>query len=131
MRKTALLREMRDPRSDWHPINILDINLKLAAQGDECDLPGCIKEISLGHIMQAVLPEAVGDQFDFVTGISTYFLISEARSQTQWHVDFTGTSVFYAPLSDPSLKHFWILPRSEKNLALLDELEQMPLVRRW
>ena len=37
---------------------------------------------------------SIREEFDFTAGISNYLLMTEQEAQTDWHQDFTGTSVF-------------------------------------
>ena len=38
---------------------------------------------------------SIQEKFDFTAGISNYPLMTEQEAQTDWHQDFTGTSVFF------------------------------------
>jgi F-box/leucine-rich repeat protein 10/11 len=55
-------------------------------------------------------------------GISKYMLLSEKGAQTNLHIDFTGTSVFYALVFGK--KKFVTFSPTPKNLALLRHWEQ-------
>ena len=57
--------------------------------------------------------------FDFTSGISDYLLMSEAGAQTNWHQDFTGTSVFYNLAKGQ--KHFFVVEPNEENQKLFEE----------
>ena len=99
-----LLNVLRNKRSSWHPVNIIDVDVSAL---DMFTLPKCITDISLGHLIADALPTEITTQFDFVTTISHYMLFTEVNAATQWHIDFTGSSVFYVPVSDDSEKYFF------------------------
>ena len=43
---------------------------------------------------------SIREEFDFTAGISNYLMMTEQEAQTDWHQDFTGTSVFYFSLNE-------------------------------
>ena len=61
---------------------------------------------SLGHRFQTMFPQ-LRNIVNPVDTVSSYFLLSEGTSMTHWHVDFSGTSVFYSVLK--GMKEFWLL----------------------
>ena len=65
---------------------------------------------SVGHELMKILPK-MKEIADPVSTVSTYLLLSQAGKQTPWHVDFTGTAVFYHVLVGE--KHWWVLPPSK------------------
>ena len=74
--------------------------------------PSFLKDISLSAKCQTFLP------IEYQSGRCENFgIISQADTFTNWHVDFSGTSVFYKMLKGK--KEFNILQRCEKNLDAL------------
>ena len=57
--------------------------------------PNLINEYSLGHTYTSRMDPSIREEFDFTAGISNYLLMTEQEAQTDWHQDFTGTSVFF------------------------------------
>ena len=56
---------------------------------------------------------------DAVSTVSSYVLMTQAGAQTHWHVDMTGSSVFYQVIV--GRKEFWILLPTQNNLEKLHE----------
>ena len=56
---------------------------------------------------------------DAVTTVSSYLLLTQAGAQTHWHVDMTGSSVFYQVIV--GRKEFWLLRPTYNNLEKLHE----------
>lgn len=55
---------------------------------------------------------------DPVTPVCSYLLLSQKTAQTHWHVDFSGTSVFY--LLVEGAKDFYVLKPTNANRDLLE-----------
>ena len=110
------LNEDRSLEPEYHPMNVIDFNgdSKSGMVHRFC-LPNIVTDISFGHCMKAFLSPKNQLAFDFTSGISDDLLMSEAGAQTNWHQDFTGTSVFYflaKGQKNPSL--LWSHPRKIK-----------------
>ena len=114
-----------EPR--YHPMNIIDLDIETHQRkmAHQFSLPDIVKDLSFGHRMGAALAPALKTRFDFTSGISNYLLMSEAGSQTNWHQDFTGTSVFYVVVKGS--KHFYIVEPTEQHQKLFDEWQQSDL----
>ena len=111
----------------YHPMNIIDLDIEThqIKMAHQFSLPDLVKDLSFGHRMTAALNSALNTQFDFSSGISNYLLMAEAGSQTNWHQDFTGTSVFYVVVKGS--KHFYIVEQTEQHQKLFDEWRQSDL----
>ena len=62
---------------------------------------------------------SIRDEFDFTAGISGYLLMTEQEAQTDWHQNFTGTSVFYFLLKTG--KEFFFVEPTKKAQQRSDE----------
>ena len=108
-------------QADYHPMNVIDLDIEghLNNMSHKLSLPDLVRDISYGHRMKAALPYFLRQQYDFTAGISNYLLLTEAGAQTNWHQDFTGTSVFYVVVK--GRKDFYILENNELNQNLFDK----------
>ena len=89
-----------------HPMNVIDFNAdSKSGMVHRFCLPNIVADISFGHCMKNSMSPQLA--FDFRSGSSDYLLMSEAGAQTNWHQDFTGTSVFYNLAKDQ--KHFFVV----------------------
>ena len=79
--------------------------------------PSFLRDISLSAKCQKFLP------IEYQSGRCENFgIISQADTFTNWHVDFSGTSVFYKMLKGK--KEFYILQRADKNLNALKDFDR-------
>ena len=62
---------------------------------------------------------SIREEFDFTAGISNYLLMTEGEAQTDWHQDFTGTSVFYFLLK--GRMKFFVVEPTQKAQQRFDE----------
>ena len=79
------------------PMNVIDYDIR---DRTPCNyvLPGCVREMSLGHTCRVnELPST--KELDPTFGVSDYLLMGQAGSVTDFHQDFSGTSVYYHVLS--------------------------------
>ena len=105
-------------QADYHQMNVIDLDIEghLNNMSHKFSLPDLVRDISYGHRMKAALPTFLRHQYDFTAGISNYLLLTEAGAQTNWHQDFTGTSVFYLVVKGRN--NFYILENNESNQKL-------------
>ena len=85
--------------------------------GSPVFFPNIVTYSFFGHCMKASLSPHNQLVFDFTSGISDYLLISEAGARTNWHQDFTGTSVFY--ILAKGQKHLFVAEPTEENQNFL------------
>lgn len=76
-------------------------------------LPKCAQDVSLAHMF---FPEDMPHGLDPKDGVSDYILLGEKHSITDFHVDFSGTCVFYMVISGE--KEFFIILPSPNNIEL-------------
>ena len=81
---------------DLHPMNIIDLDIgpHQRTMKHTFSIPNLIKDFSLGHTYTSRMDPSIREEFDFTAGISNYLLMTEQEAQTDWHQDFSGTSVF-------------------------------------
>ena len=94
----SFLEHHEDPfhQPDLHPMNIIDLGIgpHQRTMKHTFSIPNLIKEYSLGHTYTSRMDPSIREEFDFTVGISKYLLLTEQEAQTDWHQEFTGTSVF-------------------------------------
>ena len=71
---------------------------------------------------------SIREKFDFTAGISNYPLMTEQEAQTDWHQDFTGTSVFFYFLLKER-KEFLIVEPTQKAQQRFDERRESEFKR--
>ena len=112
--------EDRSLEPEYHPMNVIDFNAdSKSGMVHRFCLPNIVTDISFGHCMKNSMSPKNQLAFDFTSGISDYLLMSEAGAQTNWHQDFTGTSVFY--ILAKGQKHFFVVEPTEENQKLFEE----------
>ena len=112
--------EDRSLEPEFHPMNVIDFNAdSKSGMVHRFCLPNIVTDISFGHCMKKSMSPKNQLAFDFTSGISDYLLMSEAGAQTNWHQDFTGTSVFY--ILAKGQKHFFVVEPTEENQKLFEE----------
>ena len=112
--------EDRSLEPEYHPMNVIDFNAdSKSGMVHRFCLPNIVTDISFGYCMKNSMSPKNQLAFDFTSGISDYLLMSEAGAQTNWHQDFTGTSVFYILAKDQ--KHFFVVEPTEENQKLFEE----------
>ena len=112
--------EDRSLEPEYHPMNVIDFNAdSKSGMVHQFCLPNIVTDISFGHCMKNSMSPKNQLAFDFTSGISDYLLMSEAGAQTNWHQDFTGTSVFY--ILAKGQKHFFVVEPTEENQKLFEE----------
>ena len=81
---------------DFHPLNIIDLDIgpHQVIMKHTFSSPNLMKEFSLSHTYTSTMDPSILEEFDFTARISIYLLMIELEAQTDWHQDFTGTSVF-------------------------------------
>ena len=75
------------------PMNIIDLNAT-TSNSLQFEPANFVKEISLGHKLQMRLPRDKSSVWKL-----NYVILSQAGCFADWHVDFSGTSVFYVLLA--------------------------------
>lgn len=98
------------------PMNVIDIDSRHRQPRPFC-VPDCVKLVSLAHIL---LPEDLPAQFDPKNGVSDYILLSQDGCVTDFHPDFSYTSVFYM-VADGGKKDFFLVRSSPNNRQIFDE----------
>ena len=73
-----------------------------------------MKKVSLGHRYEKVLPPVLKS-----SDVSKYMLMTEGGAITPWHVDFSGTSVFYILLKGE--KEFLVVEPTLFNKELFED----------
>jgi hypothetical protein len=92
---------------------VIDFNLaRYSVVSNQFKIPDAVREISLGEEAATDLPNSMNP----LKGISKFGLFCEKGAQTNWHVDFTGTSVFYMLLT--GIKQLLLLRATRRNLEL-------------
>lgn len=114
-KQSFLLCNCRKERLFFNSILLIGFN------GCDFTTPDAIKEYSLGHTL-------VGDRrlpfdMDFIRRISNYCLMSQADCYTQFHRDFTSTSVFYHMLEGE--KDFYLIIPTDHNLTLFERYDSL------
>ena len=97
-------------RLDTHqPINVIDFFPPQDSSNCLFEPPRVIKDESLASKCEAALPM----QYN-VKKLEQYMLLSEEKAITPWHVDFSGTAVFYLLLK--GTKEFLLVEPTAVNL---------------
>ena len=111
-------------------MNVLDF--KLVGSDLRNELPDVItKKLSLGHIIMdnSELYDNVATKkranMDLVKGVSKYALCSEMDCQTNFHQDFSATSVMYVLLFGK--KTFFVISPSTNNVEQLKKWDESEL----
>ena len=99
MTLASFLEHHEDPfrEQELHPMDIIDLDIGPHQRTTKhtFSIPNLIKDYSLGHTYSSRMDPSIREEFDFTAGINNYLLMTEQEAQTDWHQDFTGTSVFY------------------------------------
>jgi hypothetical protein len=115
MRLGQFLALHNDKDNVVHPMSVIDFDMGHYPQlRNHFQLPEVIIRVSLGHQCASALPPVL----DPLQGISLFGLFSEHGSQTNWHVDFTGTAVFYLLML--GIKHLFLLLATLRNMELYE-----------
>jgi F-box/leucine-rich repeat protein 10/11 len=101
--------------ADDPPMNVIDYDIR-HRQPPNVRLPSGVVDISLGH---RVRPADVPLDLDPTAGVSDYLLMGQAGSVTDFHQDFSGTSVFYYVLGGH--KRFFLVFPSPQNTQAFKE----------
>ena len=88
------------------PMSIIDINAT-TSNSLQFVPANFVREVSLGHKMHKRLPRDTSSVWKL-----NYVVLSQAGSFTDWHVDFSGTSVFYVLLVGEKDSFSWTRPAS-------------------
>jgi hypothetical protein len=114
-----------DPKSAYHPMNVLDVPLADSVLMP-LEMPVVLtNQLSFGHILMTsplyqTVPESPA--VELVKGVSKYALMSEAGCQTNFHQDFSGTSVMYVLLF--GRKSFFVVSPSQNNCERLKKWDE-------
>ncbi len=108
--------EEEEEEEDVHPMNVIDLEFS-RERGPMAMLkgPDVVTDASLGHMYLSLIEGRAKD--NPVEGCSNYLILSEAGSVTNFHVDFTGTSVCYSMLAGK--KYILFLLPTTQNMRLL------------
>lgn len=124
--------EHLNPNSKCHPMNVLDF--KLGNSDLRNELPDVVtKKLSLGHIIMDNselydnLSNKQREKIDLVKGVSKYALCSEMDCQTNFHQDFSATSVMYVMLFGK--KTFFVIPPSTNNNKELKKWDESGILK--
>lgn len=91
------------------PMNVIDIDTQDWLPRPFA-MPTAVQRLSLAH---ACMPVELPDGLDPRYGVSAYLLLGQAGSITDFHVDFSGTSVFYMVLR--GRKEFFLVKPTAHN----------------
>lgn len=80
-------------------------------EGAKITQPAFLKTISVGHKYADYLPDKYKGR-----RVQAYLLMSGKNAITDWHVDFSYTSVFYFVVS--GVKEFFVIPKSNHDTAI-------------
>ena len=95
--------------------NIIDLGVNHLSQSvrDSFEVPQVVKDLSIAHLY---LPDGSPVPQLQQNKIGKMVLLTSAGSMVNWHVDMTGTTVFYLVLTGS--KVFYLVPSSLQNLQL-------------
>jgi hypothetical protein len=118
-REMLNLHEDGDRTKEHHPMSVLDLDTSPHdPDGSRYRAPKLILENSIGHIFESQLPKSL----DPVSGISTYMLVCEKGTQTNWVVEFTGTAQCYTQLLGST--RFFIVPYTALNHQMFRDWDE-------
>lgn len=81
--------------------------------------PTCLNKLSLAHRFNRLIPTAIKPD-----RISNYLLLSEKDAVTQWHIDFSMTSVMYFLMC--GAKEFVVVPSNPTNRSVFETYTDLP-----
>ena len=94
----------------YSPFNVIDIDTR-HRDPRPFELPRCVRDQSIAHIF---CPKDVHPRMDPKNGVSDYLLLGQKGSITDFHQDFSHTSVFYMVLKGQ--KDFFLVRPTPHNL---------------
>lgn len=100
-------------------MNVIDLDTH-AWDERPFSVPAAVRAVSLAH--QLVPDELADRELDPTTGVSSYLLLGQRGSVTDFHQDFSGTSVFYLVLRGQ--KEFFVVRPSDHNIAVFQQWSQ-------
>ena len=104
------------------PMNIIDIDTANRATRP-FSIPDAVRAVSLGHhLTHQTTNNNLPADLDPMAGISNYLLLGQCGSVTDFHQDFSATSVFYFVLR--GAKVFFLVRPSEHNVEAFREWSQ-------
>lgn len=108
-------------KSSQEPVNVIDLDGRKI--GCTFEAPAFLKEVSLAHKLAKFIPPDKRPE-----RVSNYVLLSQKGAVTNWHIDFSQTSVFYVVLA--GVKEFFICEREKGVTDAYEDWKSMerPLV---
>lgn len=97
------------------PLNVIDLDMS-HREPQLFGLPDCVTGLSLAH---SLCPPTLPKEMDPRSGVSSYLLLSEHKALTNFHQDFTASSVFYFVVKGE--KVFYLVRPTDANQKLFDE----------
>lgn len=82
-----LLMKLASHNASRKPLNVIDLHVK-EMKSVQYQPPEFVTDISLGHLYASDMRRDVQENLNFC-------LVTQAGAITEWHVDFSHTSVFY------------------------------------
>lgn len=89
-----------------------------AIEGAKITQPDFMKDISVAHKYAEYIPEVLKP-----TRVHAYLLMSRKDAITNWHVDFSWTSVFYFVVS--GVKEFVVVENCRENSAIFSDFHDL------
>ena len=99
------------------PVNVIDFLPPASAGVLHMGQPDALKIISLTHKNREYIPDIY-----YPCSVENYMLISQKNAVTDWHQDFSGTSVFYLVLS--GVKEFVVVEPTAANQEIFKEWKE-------
>jgi hypothetical protein len=100
-------------RHAFHPMSVIDFD---GSSKQYMKLPTTVKAASLGHIHSSSAMHK--SPLDLTTRVSNYIVMSERDSMTNFHTEFSATSVFYHVVQ--GAQEFFLLQNTPQNLRLFN-----------
>ena len=96
----------------------IDIDVSESNKLKGWGIPDFVRKFSLGHINRNNLPDRLRS-----SSVENFLLTSFDGAITNWHIDFSNTSVFYIVLC--GVKEFYVVPPTFNNQRLFYENKQL------
>ncbi|KFD67773.1 hypothetical protein M514_07513 [Trichuris suis] len=113
------LRHFEEPKRS-HVLNLISLEVSQTDLGDMITEPEIVRQISWVDLYWPHDQSNDNCSVTYLTPeVSKFCLISMAGSYTDFHIDFSGTSVWYAPVR--GCKVFYLIKPTEENLRLFEE----------
>ena len=103
------------------PVNIIDFWQPSSAGTLHMGPPDVLKTMSLTHKNREYIPDIY-----YPCSVENYILISQKNAVTDWHQDFSRTSVFYLVLS--GVKNFFVVEPTAANQEIFKKWKESDLL---